>query len=60
VKNNSKVNLKDQKNTRFDPFRVISDAEFCTNLNAIIAYYQMSKGETSKRFTSVSKGSGLF
>jgi len=35
-----------------DPFRIISDDEFERNVNAIIAYYQMTKGETKKRFVS--------
>jgi len=38
------------KTSSFDPFRVISDDEFCRNLNLIIAYSQMIKGETKKRF----------
>jgi hypothetical protein len=36
----------------FDPFRLISNDEYSKNLNAIIAYYQISKGETKKRFVS--------
>jgi hypothetical protein len=39
----------------FDPFRLVSNEEYSKNLNAIIAYYQISKGETSKRFVSSSK-----
>ena len=34
----------------FNPFRLISNDEYNTNLNAIIAYYQISKGETKRRF----------
>jgi len=41
-----------EKVMRFNPFRIISDEEFEKNLNAIIAYYQMTKGETKKRFIS--------
>ena len=41
-----------EKTSKFDPFRIISDEEFEKNLNAIIAYYQMTKGETKKRFVS--------
>ena len=36
----------------FDFTRLISDEDFCRNLNAILAYYQMSKGEAKKRFVS--------
>jgi uncharacterized membrane protein len=35
---------------RFDPFRIISDEKYETNLNAIIAYYQMTKGKNHGRF----------
>lgn len=38
------------KTSSFEPFRLISDEEFCRNLNLIIAYSQMIKGETKKRF----------
>lgn len=41
----------DKKNS-FDPSRLISNEEYSKNLNAIIAYYQISKGETKKRFVS--------
>ena len=36
----------------FNPFGIISDNDYGKNLNAIIAYYQISKGETKKRFVS--------
>jgi hypothetical protein len=36
----------------FDPFRVVSDEEFSRNMNSIIAYYQIAKGEGKHRFTS--------
>ena len=36
----------------FDPFRVVSDEEFCRNMNSVLAYYQISKGERKQRFTS--------
>jgi len=36
----------------FYPFRVVNDEEFSRNMGAIIAYYQMTKGETKKRFIS--------
>ncbi len=49
IKNKGK---KNDRTSGFDPFRIISDEEFEKNLNAIIAYYQMTKGETKKRFTS--------
>ena len=38
------------KTSNFDPYRVVSDEEFCRNLNLIIAYGQMIKGETKRRF----------
>jgi hypothetical protein len=38
------------RTSSFDPYRVVSDEEFCRNLNLIIAYGQMIKGETKKRF----------
>lgn len=36
----------------FNPNHLVSNEDFCRNLNAIIAYYQMSKGEPKKRFIS--------
>ncbi|MBN2324307.1 MAG: hypothetical protein JXQ30_11280 [Spirochaetes bacterium] len=33
-------------------FRLVSNEDYGKNLNAIIAYYQISKGETKKRFVS--------
>jgi hypothetical protein len=36
----------------FSPFRIVSDEEFCRNMNSIIAYYQIAKGEGKHRFTS--------
>jgi len=36
----------------FNPFTIISENDYSKNLNAIIAYYQISKGETRKRFVS--------
>ena len=43
-----------KKNTiaEFDYNRLVSNEDFCKNLNAILAYYQMSKGEAKKRFIS--------
>ena len=46
----SKTEKKKDDIGNFDPFLLISNEEFCKNLNAIIAYYQMSKGEPKKRF----------
>ena len=37
---------------RFNPYRLVSDEEFGANLNAIIAYYQIVKGEAKKRLAS--------
>ena len=39
----------------FNPSRLVSNDEYCKNLIAIIAYYQISKGETKKRFVSSSE-----
>jgi hypothetical protein len=36
----------------FDPFRIVSDEEYSRNMNSIIAYYQIAKGEGKHRFTS--------
>jgi len=36
----------------FDPFRLVSDEEFSRNMGAVIAYYQMTKGEAKRRFVS--------
>jgi len=35
---------------KFNPYRLVSDEEFCTNMNLIIAYNQIIKGETKRRF----------
>jgi hypothetical protein len=48
-------NIVAKERTGFDPFRLISNEEYSKNLNAITAYYQISKGETNKRFVSSSK-----
>ena len=45
------VQTKD-KSRSFDYKRLVSNEDFCKNLNAILAYYQMSKGEAKKRFIS--------
>lgn len=49
-----KVSDKSQTKGRrsFDPFRLISDEEFVSNLNALIAYYQILKGRDRGRFVS--------
>jgi hypothetical protein len=51
--------LKQQKimNTKettrgFNPFRLVSDEEYGANLNAIISYYQIAKGESKRRLQS--------
>jgi len=36
----------------FSPFRLVSDEEYCRNMNSIIAYYQIAKGDGKHRFTS--------
>jgi hypothetical protein len=40
------------KSSAFDPNHLVSNEDFCKNLNAIIAYYQISKGGPKKRFIS--------
>jgi hypothetical protein len=35
-----------------DPHRLISDDEYGANLNALIAYYQIVRGEAKKRIKS--------
>jgi hypothetical protein len=37
---------------QFNPFKIVSDEEFCRNMNSVLAYYQISKGERKQRFTS--------
>jgi hypothetical protein len=39
------------KGKKFNPHRLVSNEEFSTNLNAIIAYYQVVKGEAKKRLS---------
>lgn len=39
----------------FNPFRLISNEDYNKNLNTIIAYFQISKGETKKRFVGQSE-----
>lgn len=36
----------------FSPFRLVTDEEYCRNMNSIIAYYQIAKGNGKHRFTS--------
>jgi len=36
----------------FDPHRLVSDEEYGANLNALIAYYQIVRGEARKRLSS--------
>ena len=48
----TKKTIKTKSTTydKFNPFRVISEEEFCRNMNLIIVYNQIIKGETKKRF----------
>ena len=39
-------------------FKLVSNDEYSKNLNAIIAYHQISKGEAKKRFVSNTPGTG--
>ena len=45
-----KIGLKKNTSAEFDYTRLVSNEDYCKNLNAILAYYQMSKGEAKKRF----------
>ena len=61
---NKYFNLRDYEmktRSHFDPFRVVTDEEFSRNMNSVIAYYQIAKGDGKQRFTSGSgtKQSGL-
>jgi hypothetical protein len=50
---NKSVSLKTETTIEnsFDPYQLVSDEDFNKNLNLLIAYYQMTRGETKKRFT---------
>ena len=45
-------NTELNKRSAFDPNHLVSNEDYSKNLNAIIAYYQISKGEPKKRFIS--------
>jgi hypothetical protein len=47
---NNRVLVRNKED--LDMFRLVSNEDYSKNLNAIIAYYQISKGETKKRFVS--------
>ncbi len=47
-----------ENKTDLDMFRLVSNDVYSKNLNAIIAYYQISKGETKKRFIGTGSGTG--
>jgi hypothetical protein len=53
---NNRVLLRNKED--LDMFRLVSNEDYGKNLNAIIAYYQISKGETKKRFISNAPGTG--
>ena len=36
----------------FNPYKLITDEEYGANLNALIAYYQIVRGEAKKRMAS--------
>jgi hypothetical protein len=46
-----KTITKPDRVKKFNPHRLVSNEEFSTNLNAIISYYQMVKGEAKKRIS---------
>jgi hypothetical protein len=47
VKHSVKEKTKSKRG--LDPHRLISDEEYGANLNALIAYYQIVRGEAKKR-----------
>lgn len=54
------INNKVVAGKKADPgmFMLVSNDVYSKNLNAIIAYHQISKGETSKRFVGTGSGMG--
>jgi hypothetical protein len=52
MKSTSEKNRERLTGQAFNPHRMVSDEEFCTNMNLIMAYNQIIKGETKKRFTA--------
>ncbi len=47
-----KTKIQNNRKYNFNPYRLISDEEFRSNMTAIIVYYEISKGEANRRFTS--------
>ena len=50
VKQAVKENVKGKRG--LNPHKLISDEEYGANLNALIAYYQIVRGEAKKRLAS--------
>ena len=43
------VETKTKSRKGFNPYKLVSDEEYGANLNALIAYYQIVRGEAKKR-----------
>lgn len=54
VKHATKEKTKSRRG--LDPHKLVTDEEYGANLNALIAYYQIVRGEAKKRMAS-SRGS---
>ena len=48
------VKKKTKGKRGLDPHRLVTDEEYGANLNALIAYYQIVRGEAKKRLASSS------
>ena len=46
------VKKKTKGKRGLDPHRLVTDEEYGANLNALIAYYQIVRGEAKKRLAS--------
>ena len=52
VKHAVAVKEKTKGKRGLDPHRLVTDEEYGANLNALIAYYQIVRGEAKKRLAS--------
>jgi hypothetical protein len=46
------VSVKTKRQRGFNPYKLVTNEEFGANLNALIAYYQIVRGEAKKRLAS--------
>jgi len=46
------VSVKTKSRRGFNPYKLVTDEEYDSNLNALIAYYQIVRGEAKKRLAS--------